>query len=355
MSIDVKDIVNTVSLSGVVAGYKIERKEAKMMWDDERNGRKKGDPVTQYVGYITVQTDENEFATVNVQNIENFYNGEPDFTSQALEQMAKEQVDTFYKTKDLTQTPTISIYGGVKINDNYYVTNGELHESLRVDLGFGRISLKEPSEEPRFNNNFGVNAIVEDVTEEMKNDEPTGRAIVHLIVPYTYGSKANQVVRAMKMQVVAGVCVDEEGEYDLGAMILDDPDELIGYSWEVEGRLHGYFEESEQPQQEEPSEGRRGFGRQRKVAQTNRKRVSEYLLTGIYLLQDGDAFEEEDIREARQARETHIAELYKRDEEKQQQPQQTQAKGTSFAAGRRVSAAPAGEPAKTERVRPRFR
>lgn len=354
MSIDVKNIVNTVSLSGVVAGYKIEKREGKMMWDDERNGRKKGDPVTQYVGYVTVQTGENEFATVNVQNIENFYNGEPDFTSQALERMANEEVDTFYKTKDLTQTPVISIYGGVKINDNYYVSNGELHESLRVDLGFGRISLKEPSEEPRLDNSFSINAIVEDVVPEMKNDEETGRAIVHLIVPYTYGSKTNQVVRAMKMQVVAGVCVDEEGEYDLGEMILDAPDDLIGYSWEVEGRLHGYFEESE-PQQEEPSEGRRGFGRQRKTTQTNRKRVSEYLLTGIYLLQDGDAFEEEDIREARQERERHIAELYKKDEEKQQQqPQQTQAKGTSFAAGRRASA-PAAEPAKAERVRPRFR
>ena len=352
MAINVKDIVNSVSLNGVVAGYKIEKRESKMMWDDEKNGRKKGDTVNQYVGYVTVQTGENEFATVNVQNIENFYNGEPDFTTQALEQMANEKVDTFYKTKDLTQTPTISIYGGVKINDNYYVTNGELHESLRVDLGFGRISLKEPSEDPRFGNTFSLNAVVEDVVPEVKNDEETGRAIVHLVVPYTYGSKSNQVIRAMKMQVVAGVCVDEEGEYDLGEMILDAPDELIGYSWEVEGSLHGYFEETD-TQQEEPSEGRKGFGRQRKTTQTNRKRISEYTLKGIYLLQDGDAFEEEDIREARQERERHIAELIKKDEEKQQQPQ-TQAKANSFAAGRRASA-PAAEQPKTERVRPRFR
>ena len=347
-----RNIVNSVSLNGVVAGYKIEKRESKMMWDDERNGRKKGDPVTQYVGYVTVQTGENEFATVNVQNIEGFYNGEPDFTTQALERMAKEEVDTFYKTKDLTQTPVISIYGGVKINDNYYVTNGELHESLRVDLGFGRISLKDPVEEPKFGNTFSLNAIVEDVQEEIKNDEETGRAVVSLIVPYTYGSKANQVVRAMKMQVVAGVCVDEEGEYDLGAMILDAPDDLIGYSWEIEGSLHGYFEELASQPQEEPTE-RRGFGRQRKTTQTNRKRVSEYLLTGIYLLQDGDAFDEEDIREARQERERHIAELHKRDEEKQGQAPQP--KGTSFAAGRRASAAPTTEAPKAERVRPRFR
>ena len=33
MEINVKDIQNVVSLQGVVAGYKIERKEAKMAWD----------------------------------------------------------------------------------------------------------------------------------------------------------------------------------------------------------------------------------------------------------------------------------------------------------------------------------
>ena len=348
MSIDVKNIVNNVSLKGVVAGYKIEKRESKMMWDDERNGRKKGETVTQYVGYVTVQTGENEFATVNVQNIENFYNGERDFTSQALELMANEQVDTFYKTKDLAQAPTISIYGGVKINDNYYVSNGELHESLRVDLGFGRISLKEPQENPVFENVFSVNAIVEDVVPELKNDEETGRAIVHLVVPYTYGSKANQVVRAMKMQVVAGVCVDEEGEYDLGKMILDEPNELIGASWEIEGSLHNYYEVAEAPQQEETS-SRFGFGRQRKTTPTSRKRISEYALTGIYLLQDGYAFEEEDIQEARQERERHIVELRKRDEEKQQTAQEPQQKATGRT---REQAKPA---ASAERTRPRFR
>ena len=355
MAIDVRNIVNNVSVSGVVSGYKIEKREGKMMWDDERNGRKKGEPVTQYVGYITVLTNENgnEFATINVQNIENFYNGEKDFTTQALEAMANEDVVTYYKTKDITQTPTISIYGGVKINDNYYVSNGELHESLRVDLGFGRISLKEPQEKPRFENSFSLNAIVTDVQEEIKNDEETGRAIVHLIVPYTYGSKANQVVRAMKMQVVAGLCEDEEGTYNLGEMILEDPDSVIGYSWEVEGYLHKYFEETE-PVQEEPSEGRRGFGRQRKTTQTNRKAISEYGLRGLFLLQDGDAFEEEDIKAARQERERHIAELHKKDEDKQQAPQESQAKGTSFAAGRRASA-PAAEQQKADRTRPRFR
>ena len=110
---NVKNIINEINLSGVVRAYKIEKAESKMLWDDERNGRKKGDPVTQYRGFIMVQTGENQFASVRVQKIEGFYDGKPDFTTQALEQMANNEVATFVKTRSLTETPTISIYRGV--------------------------------------------------------------------------------------------------------------------------------------------------------------------------------------------------------------------------------------------------
>lgn len=351
MEINVKDIQNVVSLQGVVAGYKIERKEAKMAWDDERNGKKKGDPVTQYNGYITVQTAENQFATVNVRfKNENFFDGQPDYTTQALEAMANEEVETFYKTRDLTKTPTISIYRGVKIVDNYYVSNGELHESLQVELGFGSVSLREPQEEPKLANSFNVNGVVADIQPEIKNDEETGRAVVKVIVPYTYGSKDNQVIRAMTFNMVAGVCVDEEGEYDLGQMLLDDADDVIGYSWQFIGELNGYYLEQEKPQEEGP---RRGYGK-RVPVQTNRQRVSEYLLTGLDILQDGDAFSEEDISAARQAREMHIAEMYKKDEEKQNAAPAVASGRGSFASGRTQRTEPQQEttaPAGRTRVR----
>ena len=345
MEINTKDIINTISLTGVVAGYKIEKREAKMMWDDERNGLKKGDTISQYVGYITVQTGENQFATVNVQKNENFFDGQPDYTTQALEAMSKEEVTTYYTTKDVTKTPTISVYRGVKIVDNYYVSNGELHETIRVDLGFGSISLREPSDDPKFVNTFNVSGVVQSVEpEETKDGEETGRAVLKLLVPYTYGSKDNQVVRCMKFEVVAGICEDEEGEYDLGQMLLDDADEVEGYSWQFVGELNGYYVEEEKPQEEGT---RRGYGR-RATVQTNRQRKFEYRLTGLDILQDGDAFSEEDIAEALQAREAHIAEMYKRDEERQQQPQEAKGGRGSFASGRTVGATtpkPAAGPA----------
>lgn len=345
MEINVKDIQNVVNLNGVVAGYKIERKQAKMAWDDERNGKKKGDPVTQYNGYITVQTAENQFATVNVRfRNENFFDGQPDFTTQALEAMANEEVDTFFKTRDLTKTPTISLYRGVKIVDNYYVSNGDLHESLQVELGFGSISLREPQEEPKLLNSFVLNGVVDDIQPEIKNDEETGRAVVKVIVPYTYGGKDNQVIRAMTINMVAGECEDEEGQYDLGAMLLDAADDVIGYSWQLVGELNGYYLEQEKPQEDGP---RRGFGK-RIPTQTNRQRISEYLLTGLDILRDGDAFTEEDIIEARQARDAHIAELHKRDEEKQGQAPVPTGRG-SFASSRttRTEEAPAAPSGRT--------
>ena len=336
MEINTKDIQNMVSLSGVVGGYKIEKREGKMMW--ETKDLKKGDPVTQYVGYITVQTGENQFATVNVQKNANYYEGQLDFTSQALEDMANEKVATYYTTKDVKKTPVISIYGrrnaDVKIVDNYYVSNGELHENIRVDLGFGSISLKEPTDEPQFRNQFNITGVVQRIDPEVDKDgEETGRALLKLLIPYTYGSKDNQVIRCMKLDVVAGVCVDEEGPYDLGQMILEAIDEVEGYSWSFVGELHGFYDE--EVKQEEPQE-RRGFGR-RATVQTNRQRKFEYRLVGLDILQDGEAFSEEDINEALQAREAHIAEMYKRDEEKQQQPQQPAGRG-SFASSRQQAA-----------------
>lgn len=336
MAMDIKNILNSISLNGVVMGYKIEKRDSVMMWDNEKQGIKKGDKVIQYNGYITILTkdgDNQQFATVSVQRNQQFYNGELDFTSQALEDMANENVDTYNKTRDITKTPTIGVYRGVKLVDNYYVKDQELHEGIKVDLGFGNIKLGEPTEEPKMENVLNVSALITDVEAERdKDEEETGRAIVKMVIPYTYGSKDKQVIRAVNFSMVAGKYEDEEGEYDLGADLLDYSDEVIGYSYLLIGELNGFYMEPE-AKQEESGEQRRGFGKRAKV-QTQRKRGFEYLLTGLDMLADGDAFPEDEIQDAIQERQRDIAEKMKRDEEKQSQ-QDTTTKGRgSFGGGR---------------------
>lgn len=321
---DIKNIINEINLSGVVRSYKIEKAESKMMWDDERNGRKKGDPVTQYRGYIMIQTGENQFATVRVQRIEGFFNGEPDYATQALEKMANNEVATFLKTRSLTETPTISVYRGVKLVDNVYVKDGQEAGGLQVDLGFGSLVLGEPNEEPRLRNELNISGVIKSIEEEEINDEPTGRAKVKVLMPYTYGSekKGTQVIRAVTLTLVAGVIEDEEGEYDLGGDLLDYGDELIDTSWIFSAELNSYSKETEQKpkEEEEESTGRR-FGKVRKTVETrtNFATVNEYLMVGLAELEGDKAFDEDEMNDAKRERERFIAELAKREEEKQEQ------------------------------------
>ena len=354
MAINVKDMVNTISLKGVVSSYKIDTRESKMFWDDERSGLKKGDAATQYNGYISVQTKENQFATINIQRNQSFYNGELDATSKALEAMSKQEVETFGKTKDFSKTPTIRIYGGARLNDNYYVKDGEVHGGIRAELGFGYVTLGDPVENPEFENILNLAVYVKDVLPETdKNDEETGRAVLKAVFPYTYGSekKGNLVIRATNIDLVAGVCEDEEGSYDLGTDLLDYSDEVIDYSYLLIGELNGYIEETK-TQQADTGERRRGFGK-RAVIDTKPKRYSEFLLTGLDMIGDGDKFSEEDIKDAIQAREKDIAEKKREEEAKAQNKQEEEArKGRgSFGAGRGAAtpttetSTPGGRPA----------
>lgn len=372
MSIKAKDIANEVFLSGVLSGYKIEKKEVEARWDS--NNYKKGEKVEAHNGYFTVQTGENQFATVNVQNrIVSYYNGEMDATSKALEAMAKEELDTYYKTKDLTQTPVISVWGkdkqghtNLKMVDNYYVnkTTGEVSENFRLELGFAKIALGDPKEEPRFDNEVVLNGYVENIRPELDKatGEETGRAIVTMAIPYVYGSKDNQVIRCLSTNFVAGeVEIEEDGEievYNLGGELLDYPDEAISYSWQAVVELNGFYVETEK-EVETVDEGRRGFGRKRKTTNTQRTAVRELLLVGLNPLQEAQLFEKEDIDEAKKLRQAEIEVRLKEWEEGQSSQKQESGsgarRGTPFRAGSTTGEAPKTESTATGAQRNRFR
>ena len=335
--INTKNLKNTISLKGVVDGYKIEAVNSVMRWDDPKNGLKIGDAVVQYRGYVTVRTAANQFASVNIQRNQSFRNGELDPTSQALEAMSKQEVQTYGKTHDFAKTPTIRIYGGASLVDNYYVKDQEVHGGIRADLGFGYITLGDPVDEPEFENLLNVSVLVKDIVPEVVKDEETGRAVVKAIFPYTYGSekKGTLVVRATTLEFVAGAYEDELGHYDLGDELLNYGDEVLDYSWVFIGELNGYIEE----QQAAPVDGekRRGFGK-RAIIDTKPKRHTEFLLTGLDILDNGEAFSDEDIKDAIQAREKDIAEKMKEEEEKANKPEETQKGRGSFGAGRAAAA-----------------
>lgn len=316
--INANNIKTETTFRGVLQGFKVEKKTVKAPYRKEGQFEK-GDDVVQYNGWISVLTNPTtgQFATVNVRALQNTYNGELDYTSQALEDLSVEgAVDTYAKTKDLSKTPTVTIKNA-SFGDNFYVNQqGEVKESVTLDLGFGRLYLNDPEEEPKFENSVIVYGMVKDIrTEVDKEGEETGRALVDVYVPYTYGSKDNQVIRAYKTTFVAGFLEGEteEDDYDLGADLLDYADDIIEDSWKFGIEINNYYVEKEAPKTE--TEGGKRFGRQvRETVQTNRERKSEFLLTGIDQLMT--PFDEEDIKDALKMREVAIEEAKKRAEEK---------------------------------------
>lgn len=325
MAINVKNVLNNGEFKGILQGYKVEKETVKAPYTKEGQF-KQGEDVIQYRGYVTILTNPKtgQFATINVRNLQNKYNGELDYTSQALEAMSIEgNVDTYVKTKDITKTPTVTVKR-VGLTDNFYVTKeGEVKEGINLDLGFGNLYLNDPEDEPKFENSVVINGMVRDIRPEIVKDEETGRALIDIYVPYLYGSekKGTQVTRAFKTTLVAGVVVDEDeqGEYeiDLGAEFLEDADNIIGDSWKFGFEINNYYIE-EAPKTEEQGERKRYGKRVRETVNTNRKRMSEFLLTGIDQLVT--PFDEDDIKDALRMREVAIEEAKKRAEEKQDTP-----------------------------------
>ena len=331
MAFNEKQLKNNINVRGLVLNYSIKKDaEAKRMY--AREGEfKVGDKFTEFRGFVDVLTDveTGSYVRVNIQTEPKTYKsgaktGQPTDLTLALEAMASKELDTYRKTGKVEDTPTVSVWGrepyNFKFGDNFYFKDGELVETVTTDLGFANMNVGDPEAEPRFENDFTVHAYVSKLEEETdKDDLPTGRVIVTASVPYIMGRDENKKVVAFNIPLIGGMCEDEEGEYDIAKMLLDEQNEygVVDYCWELTGRIHSW---SDTPvTQVEEAQTRRGGGRKARVVETGRHKC-EFLLEGYYLLgEDGDAFSQEDMAEAFKARQILVENKRKKAEEKAQQ------------------------------------
>ena len=321
MAMNVKDFKNVIQLSGAVENYFISKDPKAKRLFDGGDRFKKGDTYTSYTGYIDVRTSPDDIVRVNIQSEFTLKkDGDPTAQTEALEAMSNKEVPKFKTTNNLLETPLISFFGdyqGVpsfKFNDNYYVAkDGSVVEGIRVDLGFAKLSLKEPSKTgdysdgKEFKNVFVVSGVITKIDEELVKDEETGRVKVKVQVPYSYGSEErnNFVVRAMPMDLIAGMSSDDEGEFDMAELIVEEDEEngVVDFSWEINGHIHGFVETTESAKPTET--GGRRLGRGRQTINTNVKSTykQEFMIDGIDILgEDGDLFDLDDLREAVNAR-----------------------------------------------------
>lgn len=339
MAMNVKDFKNVIKLQGCIEGYYIKKDPKAKRKYDGGDRFKKGDTFTEYTGFIDVRTSKEDVVRINVQSEWSVYNGEPTKVSLALEAMSNNEILTYAKTGSLTETPLISFFGKdkqgndqLKFNDNYYPDKtGGMVETIRTDLGYAKFSIKDPSVDgdfsntKEFQNEFIVCGVITDLKEEMVKDEETGRVVVKVQVPYAQGSeeKNNLVIRAMPLTLIAGMSSDEEGEFDMAELILDEEDEagVIDLSWQINGHIHGYTDQPAQPKQEDS--GRRRLGRKTVDTNNRGKHIQEFLIDGIDILGEdgeGELFSKEDLKDAINARRVDMENKKKKAQEDAETP-----------------------------------
>lgn len=329
MGIQDRDMKNKIELSGILMAYNIKKDDkAKRMFAREGHFEV-GDTYTRYNGFVDVLTDleTGNYVRVNVDTEYKTYQsgaskGQPTAMTDLMEDLSAKKVDSYNKTKDVSATPTISVWGRepyhFQFSDNFYFKDGNLVESIQTNLGFANLTIGDPVKEPQFKNIFAVHGVVSDIRDEVdKNEDPTGRTIVDAYIPYAYGRDENKKVLAFKMPLVATTCVDEEGEYDMGEILQEEEQDagVIGYSVLLVGSIRSWQEGASQ-QAPKREGGRRGRGKSF-VETTQTRHFSELVLEGYdFLGEDGDLFDEEDIADAIKARQIQVETKRKKAEEK---------------------------------------
>ena len=204
----------------------------------------------------------------------------------------------------------------------------EVKTKVNIDLGFGNITVDSSIKPEDYKAKFDVEMFVTSVKEEIKQDEPTGRAIVSGWTPI-YGGKV------IPMEVVVGIILNDDGEeFDFGEDILAQVEE--GMTLNVWGDIN---------YKSIITKTTKGGGLGRAKVEEHREYINELVVVGADIQEDEDKeFDMELIKQAKIERDVAI-------EEKKNEEVVDNKKGKGMGnKGSNTSAS--GE--KTKRERPKF-
>jgi len=168
----------------------------------------------------------------------------------------------------------------------------EVKTKVNIDLGFGNITVDSSIKPEDYKAKFDVEMFVTSVKEEIKQDEPTGRAIVSGWTPI-YGGKV------IPMEVVVGIILNDDGEeFDFGEDILAQVEE--GMTLNVWGDIN---------YKSIITKTTKGGGLGRAKVEEHREYINELVVVGADIQEDEDKeFDMELIKQAKIERDVAIEE-----------------------------------------------
>lgn len=246
---------------------------------------------------------------------------------ETLNKFIKEEYVTMAKDKE--EAAVIRVYGSgdftPQFREDLFVPEGtkECKSSINIDLGFGNIYVDENHKikEEDYKATFDIEMYVQEIEDEVKKngdeEEETGRVKIRGCVP-CYGGKAFPIT------LIAGIVVDEEGEFDFAEQIRENVSE--GDSMNFWGDIN-YISILEKK--------KKGGSLGRAKVEEKRTTIHELIATGGEMLDDEKEWEEEAIEKALKERAIDIKE------------KEDKAKGTGLKSKQDKSD-------KSERKRPQF-
>ncbi|MDD4779083.1 MAG: hypothetical protein PHT02_00570 [Tissierellia bacterium] len=216
------------------------------------------------------------------------------------ESVAKVRV---YGSKDFTPHFKEDIF---KVKDT-----GEVKTKIKIDLGFGNISVDNSINEKDYKAEFEVEMYVTSVKEETKKDEETGRVVVSGWTP-VYGGKV------IPMEVIAGTIVDDDGEeVNFAEDVLNQIEE--GMTIDVWGEIN---------YQSIITKTSKGGGLGKAKVEEHKEYINDLIIVGADIQEDEEKeFEMELIKKAKIERDTTIENT--KNEEKKEDKKGTGVKGSS--------------------------
>ena len=209
MGNELRSAGNKVSITGVLLEHKLKEQ--------------KGDKGKYINGSFIIKAGKFTEIEVKVFVDEKTKEGKEKKNFTLLKEILNDELPTLAKDKE--NATILSIYGNKdfqpKLKEERYAdkTNTNVNTKLSVDLGFGSVKVANDIAEEDFKATFDIELFVTSVDDEVdKEEESTGRVKIKGYVP-TYGGGI------FPIELIAGVIVDDEGEYDFGDDVRSEIEE----------------------------------------------------------------------------------------------------------------------------------
>lgn len=205
---NIKTGTNSIDIAGVV-------KEQKLKAGKSENGK--------YInGNLVIKAGEFTEIRVKVMVSELTKNGNKNKTYSTLKSILDKQYSTLADGASEDEAVKVSIWGNSpfspQLREEIYATEeshreGEAVTILSFDLGFGNVTIKDNLKPDDYKATFDIDVYIQKVEQEIKDNVPTGRAVVHGLIPTYKGS-------VIPVNIFGGKIEDEGEEIDFGQQLL---------------------------------------------------------------------------------------------------------------------------------------